>query len=90
MSELICRGQSGPESSTSNPQSTTYITESTTIHTESTTLRRNYDHEEELITPINDQFRYGIDLPIESDEYEEPISDQLALGGYGIDLRPFQ
>ena len=96
MSELICQGQS------INPKSSSSTTESTTSYTESTTSSRaNDDYEEELITPINDDFRFGIDIPFQSktsqnteDDYDEdlgvPINDQFQLGGYGIDLRQFQ
>jgi len=90
------------QSTTSYSESTTSITESTTSYTESTTSSRpNDDYEEELITPINDDFRFGIDIPFQSktsqkteDDYDEdlgvPINDQFQLGGYGIDLRQFQ
>jgi len=91
------------ESTTSYTGSTTsYYTESTTSYRESTTSSRtNDDYEEELITPINDDFRFGIDIPFQSktsqkteDDYDEdlgvPINDQFQLGGYGIDLRQFQ
>merc|ERR1712062_649648 len=97
MSELICRGQSRNPESSSSSTTTTESTTTSTTELSTTSSRTNDDYEEELITPINDDFRFGIDIPFQStteDDYDEdlgvPINDQFQLGGYGIDLRQFQ